>query len=319
MNKFYREPTEGSDRDIWHRYELPQNRRALNYISTFIYDDSGTLKVRKGTIGYDNGSIKGAIEIDTITTISLAGVTNGYWAKVEVEIDGTTVTFTATELNGETDPSSLPALFENSTYYDTEKGCYYAEPTKRLVGLIWKNSSGTLEGIVNCLENECYKGYSLSDDALDQLYRWEKLVNNTVDSNYIGRLHIIPEDERPGSWILSSGSSLTFADVDFSAYVPKGVTALLLKFEVGFTGDGALDTGVAYFRPNGSSETSTIKLTQVENYRTNYTAADWIDNGQNITLLCDEDGIIEYYVNDADCDLWLNIVGYYLPENRYPE
>ena len=86
------------------------------------------------------------------------------------------------------------------------------------------------------------------------------LVERVVTLETGTRLHIIPETDRPVTWVLSAGSATSFTDVDFGSYAPSGATALLLKYGLRVTGDGALDSGIGYFRKNGSSITDTDLL-----------------------------------------------------------
>ena len=314
-NYFQREPIDGDDSGVWGVPELRQNRAGtIGHLTANIYDDSGTLKVSKGLIGFDNDSRKGVAIIDTITTISIAALTASRWALVEMTVSGTTPSFSITSLAAENDPGSIPAdLIDN---YDPEKQGFYKTSTQRIIGLVWINSGGTLEGIVNCLSYvDGYQGYSTTDDALDQIYRWEKNVNNTVDGNYVGRLHIIPEDERPSAWVLDGGTAVAWTDVDFSAYVPEGVTALLLKCITQLVGNGAADNSYTQVRPNGSSETG-VPETAINQVRYDNLGAGLFLNGMvQALVLCDSDGIVEYQNSDAQGKSFLNIVGYVLKEN----
>jgi len=315
-NYFQREPIDGGDTGVWGIPELRQNRAGtIGQLTAQIYNDSGTLKVSKGLIGLDNDSNKGIIIIDTITTISIAGLTASRWALVEVSVSGTTPSFTVTSLAAENDPGSIPTT-EFTDVYDPEKQGFYYVSNERVIGLVWINSGGALEGVVNCLPYvDGYQGYSTTDDALDQIYQWEKDVENTVDGNYVGRLHLIPEDERPASYVLNNGSDTSWTDVDFSAYVPKGVRALLLFALLRLDGNGVADGYYLQIRSNGSTETATAKISVARIGYTNLAAGVDLDSGIMITVLCDENGIIEYQNTDAQGISFLNIQGYYLPEN----
>ena len=169
-NTFVREAVEGGDFGTWATFELAQNRLGLGVITCSLYDDSGTLKLSVGRIGFDNSSNKGSFVLDTIATVSLASVSNANWAKIEVYSTGTSFNITATDISGATDPKSLPTDFTNA--YVPAKGGFYIETGKRCIGLVWKNTGGTLEGIVNVFGNQNgYAGYSLSDDANDYRYQ----------------------------------------------------------------------------------------------------------------------------------------------------
>lgn len=184
-NLFYRKPIIGADENSWAPLNDAHLNVGLGACSVKLYDDGGTLKVSKGIIGISDGTVTGIAYIDTVTTISLAGISNGNWAKIEMSVSGTSVTFTATDIAGATDPEVLPAGFTGS--FDDEKRGYYITATKRCIGLAWKNSSGTLEGIANVLNNvEGYEGYSISDDANDNWYYFD--LNKVSDSKRVDTL-----------------------------------------------------------------------------------------------------------------------------------
>lgn len=147
-NIFTRFPAQGGDDNAWGPYEEAQNYNTIGMYSARLYDDSGTLKMSAGRIGIDNGTLKGTCELDTVTTISISGVTSGAWAVVEAAVSGTAVTISVTDISGETDGDSVPALLAESGY-DYEKIGYYATATKRVLGVIWKDSSGALGGVIN--------------------------------------------------------------------------------------------------------------------------------------------------------------------------
>jgi len=151
-NTFYREPLDGGDLDNWGRKDQEQPRRSIGEITCKLFDDSGTLKLKVGRIGFDNGSSKGTAYIDTETIISLAGVSNSNWALVELSVSGTTPTIAATDLSGATDESQVYTTF--TSFYDPEKGGFYVTATKRVIGLVYKDSGGSLSSILNCGNGE---------------------------------------------------------------------------------------------------------------------------------------------------------------------
>ena len=128
----------------------------------------------------------------------------------------------------------------------------------------------------------------------------------------LGQLHRIPETSRP-SWVLSSGSSTSWVDVEFSAYCPRGVTALQLFGLERFAGDGAADLGVLYLRKNGSSEGQTDAAHALRVRSQNHASGLSVGVGAQIVVECDEDAVIEYSVLNAREDAWLTILGFYLP------
>jgi len=313
-NVFIREAIDGSDSGIWADKELAQNRGGQLGQTTEIFEFlSGIfLKIKVGRIGFDNGSNKGTIVVDTETTISIAGVSNSNWAIVEVSVSGTTPSFTATDISGATDPGTLPTDFTSN--YDYTKYGFYLTSTKRVLGVIWVNASGIIEGVVNALPYvNGYSGYSITDDSRNHYYRWDKAVDNTYDANYVGRLYVIPEGSRSASWTLAGGSAVSWADVDFSAYVPTGVKCLLLSYILRWTGDGAYDRTAVQLRKNGATETSTSKLVRFECGTDNLAAGVGFGTGGQIMVLCDSDGVIEYQFlgSDATGSLWLVVLGYW--------
>lgn len=178
-NIFLRKPVDGGDNGAWAPYANAQNTSVIGVYSANLYDDSGTLKLTTGYIGINDGTNIGVSELDTIETISLAAVSNSNWAKIEMTVSGSTVTFAAADISGATDPSALPAGFTGA--YDGEKGGFYITSTKRCIGLAWKNAGGTLEGIVNTVGiQEGWSGYCQSDDANNNPYYFQKLQNNII-------------------------------------------------------------------------------------------------------------------------------------------
>lgn len=163
-NTFYREATDGGDNDVWANFELNQNRLALGAITSKLYNDSGTLKLSSGRIGIDNGSNKGSCVIDTITTISLASVSSGNWAKIEVSVSGTSVTIAAADIAAATDEAIIPSEFTGA--YNGLKGGYYITSTKRCIGLAWKSGTGSLAGIINTIGNtDRFSNFTFNDEV----------------------------------------------------------------------------------------------------------------------------------------------------------
>ena len=160
-NTFYREPITGADENQWAPYLLGQIREAIGHYTARLYNDAGTLKITEGRIGIDNETNQGVSDIDTVTTISLAGVTNGNWAKIEMTVAGSSVTFAAADTNTGTDTNLylMPSAFTGA--YDNEKNGYYIAATKRCIGVVYKDAGGSLQIVVNALDNK--EGY-LSDE-----------------------------------------------------------------------------------------------------------------------------------------------------------
>lgn len=159
-NAFYRKPVIGADENNWGPYNDAHILNAVGLNSCKLYDDAGTLKISKGRIGIDNGTNKGSCDIDTVTSISLAAVTNSNWAKIEIEVSGTAVSFSASDTNTgvDTAPEIIPSGFKSA--FDESKQGFYITATKRTVGLVWLDSSGNLAGIINANNYESYSGYT---------------------------------------------------------------------------------------------------------------------------------------------------------------
>jgi hypothetical protein len=310
------EPLVGGDTGVWGDPELIQNRLALPINTIRLYDDSGTLKAYAGKCGLIDNSKYGVCHNTTVYTVSLAAITNGNWFKIEVERSGSssfTMTASDTDTGTDTDPGQLPGNFLSN--YDHEKGGFYINSDKRTIALGWANSSGTLEGIINCGHGYNIEGYSITDDALNQYYKWKLNIDDTFDPNHTGRLYILQEDERPNAFVLNGGVQTSFTDVDFSAYVPSGVKALLLYIQLNWTGNGALDFAIIYTRQNGSSETDTIRLSTLQIGYTNLGAGVIMKGSTIAKVLCDSDGLIEYTVNNAATAAYITIMGYYMEDN----
>lgn len=151
-NRFVREPIEGGDQNSWAAFLLSQTRMSEGVITGQLYNSGGTLKVPACKIGINDGTNRGVAEIDTITDINLAGVSNETWAKIEMTVSGTSVAFAAADIVGATDPTTLPSEFKNS--FNAEKGGFYIDSDKRCIGLAWLNGSGVLLAVINVKSHE---------------------------------------------------------------------------------------------------------------------------------------------------------------------
>lgn len=146
-NTFFRLPKENGDENTWAQYVLALEKNAIGDYTSYLYDDSGVLKLSLGRVGINNGTTSGIVLNDTITTISIAGVSNSNWAAIEMSVAGITATYTATDIAGETEEYSIPSDFTGNWDYD--KNGIYITSTKRTIGVIYKNSGGTLSTIIN--------------------------------------------------------------------------------------------------------------------------------------------------------------------------
>jgi hypothetical protein len=135
------------------------------------------------------------------------------------------------------------------------------------------------------------------------------------DENSLGTPHLLAESDRPSAWVLSGGTATSFTDVDFSNYVPYGVTALLLKWSTRVSGDNVGDLCSWLLRKNGSSETDAERLCRVGTNETNLSSS-VVGHGvdSQVIVICDVQGIIEYQEVSTDVRgaLYLNIEGYFI-------
>lgn len=146
---YTREPTTGGDNNAWASYLLPQNRRGgEGALSCRLYNSGGSLYLSTGFFGINDGVTRGTVEVTTEGTISLAGLTAGYWAKIEAAVSGTSVTFTTTTIAGGNDFTVIPTDFSNA--WVGVKGGFYISSNKRCLGICWINSSGTLQEVITC-------------------------------------------------------------------------------------------------------------------------------------------------------------------------
>jgi len=122
----------------------------IGALTAELYNDGGVLKLSKGKIGIDNGVATGigVAIIDTITTISTAGMTAGLWYAIEMSVSGTAVTLTITPIAGANDESVIDAATKAA--YDYEKTGYYLTASKRLLGVVFLRAALALGRIVNC-------------------------------------------------------------------------------------------------------------------------------------------------------------------------
>lgn len=155
---YHEENIVGGNTGAWGTPELNQNRLALPINTIRFYNDSGTLKAYAGKCGLVDSSKYGICHNTAVYTISLVGVTNGNWFKVEIARSGTSFTMIAsdTDTGSDTDPGVLPpSLLSN---YDYEKGGFYIDSEKRTIALGYKDSGGVLKGIINIGSENMHNG-----------------------------------------------------------------------------------------------------------------------------------------------------------------
>lgn len=179
-NSYYREPLVGGDEGAWGPYDQAQNRNGYGAISSELYNDSGTLKLTKGMIGFNNGTNRGVCLIDTVTSIDISGVASGNWGQIEVALSATVPVFTATTITGATTQCTLPTNFTNA--FNPEQQGYYMTATKRCIGLIWKTAGGALGPIVNVVpfSDHCViSPIDISEDTTVENLKGDMIINVT--------------------------------------------------------------------------------------------------------------------------------------------
>lgn len=163
-NQFYRGPIVGADLNTWALFLDQIISDALGGYSSYLFNDSGALKLTPGKIGIIDGTNNGVSILDVETTIDISGLSVSNWGQIEMSVSGTVVTFSASDIAGANDAESLPAGFTSA--YDPLKSGFYINPTARTIGIVWKNASGILTGIVNCADKvNGYVGENVTDDA----------------------------------------------------------------------------------------------------------------------------------------------------------
>ena len=164
-NYFWKHPVDHGDNNLWgpKAAEIIQSG-GIGANTCYLYDDSGTLKVSTGHIGISDGTVIGCSNIDTVTTISIAGVSNGNWAEVYMSVSGTSVTFAAIDISGATTETTIPTDFLNA--FSTVKNGYYINAARRCIGIIWKTSGGALSHIINAHYRTTRDIFAGGDDGL---------------------------------------------------------------------------------------------------------------------------------------------------------
>ena len=124
----------------------------------------------------------------------------------------------------------------------------------------------------------------------------------------------LPHVNRPSAWVLSGGTADSYTDVDFSSYVPTGVKALRLRYQINWTGDGAQDVATWNLRQNGVTTTDNDRMYTLGLFHTNWDSGKQKREYGQLTMICDSDGVIEYKSNYSPARgyLYLNIQGYYI-------
>lgn len=138
----------------------------------------------------------------------------------------------------------------------------------------------------------------------------------------LGTLKLLPEANRSSSYQLN-GATTTGTWTDCwgaevpNPYVPKGAKAIRVKFALQFAGNGAYDYARALLRKNGSTTTAAAQLADLVAYDVDAPADGYGSQFGEVDVLCDENGIIEYYIYAASGGraagtLYLNTIGYWM-------
>lgn len=243
---FKLEPLVGGDDAVWGDKELSQNRLSLGLTSCLLYDDSGTLKISQGQIGFDDGTNKGVSKVAAVRTISMAGVSSGNWAKIEMTITAGAPVFSATDILGATTAATIPTEFTGA--WDGNKQGYYISATKRCLGLAWKTGAGALSGVINVFPG--YKHYRGTSAAANVFWSIGGIDLKAID--------ILTAFSTAGLSLKDVGGTERAKVIDS---VGLGVSAILraltaaglrLEDDGGNLGGGIEDGGYGYMVPRSS-------------------------------------------------------------------
>lgn len=195
-NEFLRRPIVGGDVNTWGVLEEAQNKAVLSQYTSYLYNDSGSLKINQGHVGVNDGTNFGVAVIDTVTTISIAGVSSSNWAYIYLSVSGTTVTFSVADIVGETDPDAFPSSTIDALWNGVRGGYYNG--SNRIIGAIYKNASAALSIIYNTAKqfsnNEFIQGpkYSIFNSNTNQTpgSGWNTLTLDATLRNEINGVSI---------------------------------------------------------------------------------------------------------------------------------
>lgn len=173
---FTRRPIAGADENTWAPLEQAQNIAALSIYTGYLYNDSGTLKMKAGNIGINDGTNYGVASSTTDDTISLAGVTSGNWSYVYMSVSGASVTFSLVAIAGETDSDAFPSATVDALWSGSRGGFY--STSNRIVGVIYVNGSGNLSIIYNTQKQ-------FKNNEFLRLPRFAEFNSVTIDSGFL--------------------------------------------------------------------------------------------------------------------------------------
>lgn len=226
--------------------------RGLGIYTSYLFDDSGTLKLTEGRIGLDNGTGKFNFNIPSVVTIDISSVTSGHWFAIELSESSGLPVFTALELT-ETTPEFVPPTFKNS--WDDSKTAFHINPTKRTIGIGFKDSGALLSGIINCYDNMFgYYGKIFIDLPKNDFYKIDKKIN------YFSKQFKI----YIGSWAMTATVSVAFTlnipidkINDIACYIIADNLTQIRRIEYANSPSGT--SGVCYF-----SATNTLTVSRYD-------------------------------------------------------
>jgi len=261
---FVSEPSYDENGATWPDRFNAQLRRSEGVLTTKLFNDNGTLKLKEGKIGIDDGTRHGVIAIDERTVLAAGLGLDPGWYKTEafVDVDDYNILITLTPVADSITANVLPVSFK--TAYKGAKGGFYLTTSKRTIGLAWLNTAGVLEGIVNALPFiDGWVGYSQSNDANDDPYVFDKNIDDTIlteGSNYA--------TSEAGVSVVSVEASRSYPDGSATAtkdFILKKPISFYMKLQNGFnSGMSISSTGNLTIYQNGGYRPLNISISASE-------------------------------------------------------
>lgn len=212
----------------------------IGALTAELYNDSGTLKLSKGKVGINNGVATGigVCIIDTITTISTAGMTAGLWHAIEISVSGTAVTIEITPIVGASDESVIDAATKAA--YDYEKTGYYLTASKRLIGVVFLRAALALGRIVNCESGKLgFKGIEIIN----------YYSGGVTTKKYVAKMRL-----NIGSWNMVATSAINLAyGFDITAFIEIQTAIVIIISDSGLQAYPILYNGGGAFRFTSAS------------------------------------------------------------------
>jgi hypothetical protein len=203
---FTRQSIDGGDLDAWGSYEQAQNHLSLGLNTSRLYVSGTTLYLRKGVIGFYDGSTYGVITNDADATLSVAGLTVSTWARVEIAVVAgvPVITLTSVAASG-TDLGALITMLVGA--YDASKGGFYVSATKRCLGVVKINAAGNPIWAVN-VDNALWR-FGQEIGAAELTVSLPTAV--TFQAGILNlELEFVKLDSAAGEWELDASGAETF-------------------------------------------------------------------------------------------------------------